>query len=142
MQPDNQNKLLIFSFALAITILLLLCSCSVQKDKEKVKTETETQTTTQSENNAFKTSFSIEPVDNLRPFTYAGKTYENTKIIYLTDKSKEVKKVEEKKVETVKVKAMQKVEKADSTIFLYGFLIIGVVLCFGLWLLNKNFRIT
>ena len=132
----GQTSLLI---AIGIVILLFACcSCSIQKDATKTKSDTETKTdletstNTQSEISSSNRSYIIEPINNLKPFYYTSKGGKNAKITYITNNTtqKEVKQEDKKDnsviKSVVKEKASSKIEKSDTTIFLY--IVIGFTL--------------
>jgi heme/copper-type cytochrome/quinol oxidase subunit 2 len=122
---ENKSNSIIMAFIITMLFMLLMMfsSCSIFKHKEKVKIDTEekkevvSDTKTETQTDGFKTSFTIEPIDLSKPITFGGKTYTNTKIVYITDKTKtNENKVEAKKeVEEVKqtVKAKESIKKVE-----------------------------
>ena len=123
MENKSNSILLAFIITMLFMLLMMFSSCSVFKQKEKVKIDTEAKkevvsdTKTETQTDGFKTSFTIEPIDLSKPITFGGKTYTNTKIVYITDKTKtNENKVEAKKeVAEVKqtIKAKESVKKVE-----------------------------
>jgi len=143
MANKDNSIVLAFITTILFMIMLLFTGCSIFKQKEKVKIDTEekkeivSDVKTETQIDAFKTSFSIEPIDLSKPITFGGKTYTNSKIIYITDKSKtNENKVEEKKEtaqlkQTVKAKASVKKEelKLDWLVWIVGLFFFALVVC-------------
>ena len=123
MENKSNSILLAFVITMLFMLLMMFSSCSIFKQKEKVKIDTEekkevvSDTKTETQTDGFKTSFTIEPIDLSKPITFGGKTYTNTKIVYITDKTKtNENKVEAKKeVAEVKqtIKAKESVKKVE-----------------------------
>ena len=123
MENKSNSILLAFVITMLFMLLMMFSSCSVFKHKEKVKIDTEekkevvSDTKTETQTDGFKTSFTIEPIDLSKPITFGGKTYTNTKIVYITDKTKtNENKIEAKKeVAEVKqtIKAKESVKKVE-----------------------------
>lgn len=123
MENKNNSILLAFVITMLFMLLMMFSSCSIFKHKEKVKIDTEekkevvSDTKTETQTDGFKTSFTIEPIDLSKPITFGGKTYTNTKIVYITDKTK----TNENKVESKKevaevnqtIKAKESVKKVE-----------------------------
>lgn len=110
MENKNNSILLAFVITMLFMLMLMLSGCSIFKNKEKLKSDTEenkeitTDTKTQTQTDGFKTSFTIEPIDLSKPITFGGKTYTNTKIVYITDKTKTNENKVEAKKEVAEVK--------------------------------------
>ena len=123
MENKSNSILLAFVITMLFMLLMMFSSCSLFKHKEKVKIDTEekkevvSDTKTETQTDGFNTSFTIEPIDLSKPLTFGGKTYTNTKIVYITDKTKtNENKIEAKKeVAEVKqtIKAKESVKKVE-----------------------------
>lgn len=117
---ENKDNSIIMAFIITMLFMLLMMfsSCSIFKHKEKVKIDTEekkevvTDTKTETQTDGFKTSFTIEPIDLSKPITFGGKTYTNTKIVYITDKTKTNENKVEAKKEVAEVKQTVKAKKS------------------------------
>lgn len=149
--PNNGNKSLIIAIII-VAIIWLFCSCSILKDKEKMKENTnfkeqvETQTFRKGDTVSYKIPFVTFKDTTIyttnRQGTVLRTVYDNngkvSNIDCFASQIAEISKRNTELEQELKAKVSHKEEKADSTIFLYGFLIIGLVLCFGLWLVSKS----
>ena len=118
MENKNNSILLAFIITMLFMLLMMFSSCSIFKHKEKVKIDTEAKkevvsdTKTETQIDGFKTSFTIEPIDLSKPITFGGKTYTNTKIVYITDKTKTNENKVEAKKEVAEVKQTIKAKES------------------------------
>ena len=118
MENKSNSILLAFVITMLFMLLMMFSSCSVYKQKEKVKIDTEekkevvSDTKTETQTDGFKTSFTIEPIDLSKPITFGGKTYTNTKIVYITDKTKTNENKVEAKKEVAEVKQTIKAKES------------------------------
>ena len=118
MENKSNSILLAFIITMLFMLLMMFSSCSVFKQKEKVKIYTEAKkevvsdTKTETQTDGFKTSFTIEPIDLSKPITFGGKTYTNTKIVYITDKTKTNENKVEAKKEVAEVKQTIKAKES------------------------------
>ena len=137
-QPNDKHgyRILVLGTFLAI-VFYCLVSCSITKDKTETISESKTQNdittskNTASKLDAYKTGFSIKPIDLTRPIVFGGKEYFNSEIIYTTEKSSGTTNAKEDKKDNSSAKAKDeestksKKEASDMTWLLY--LIGGVV---------------
>ena len=139
------------NFWKATTIILFLficCSCDIQKEAVKIKTDTDFKENI--ETKTFRTGDTVTyEVPNVifKDTTIYRKNTQGTILKTVYDKSgsissidcfasaiEEFKKENREFKESIKNKKSEKKEEINTTWILYGFIIIGVVLCFALLL--------
>jgi small neutral amino acid transporter SnatA (MarC family) len=130
---------------------LILTSCgSVTKNKTSTDKESETDTRTETLSSNSLQSFSLEPVDLSKPITFGGKSYENTKIVYLNSNTDT--KVKEEKKENAKEVIEVKDKKQDESsmskwlpiiviaVLSFVCFIILLIVAFVMWKINNKIK--